>query len=400
MSALRMSTAALHQQGLQGLMQQQQRIARAQQELVSQSKLLRGADNPSGMARAQQLDHALSSLQQQDRNANLVEHRLRTQEGALADVGQQLDRARVLTVQANGGALSDRDRASIAAELRAVRSELLAIANRDDGNGRRLFAGTRDGVIPFADNGGTVAYAGDDGRNSIEVAPDQWVLDGEPGSEVFLRVRTGDGIVRGSAAATNTGSGVLVSSGVADHATWSGQALRVEFTAADAWRVLDGDGNELATGSYAEGATIGAGGMQLTITGTPAAGDSFSVEPAPTRDVFATLQGLVDALEAPASSAADRARRANLVGAALGDLSTAQDHMLALRSATGSRMATIDSASDTRSATDLTLQESLSELRDVDVAEAASRLSLHLAALDAAQKTMLRVQGLSLFDRM
>lgn len=400
MSALRMSTAALYQQGLQGLMQQQQRIARAQQELVSQSKLLRGADDPSGMARAQQLDHALAALQQQDRNATLVEHRLRTQEGALADIGLQLDRARVLTVQANSGALSDRDRASIAAELRAVRDELLAIANRDDGNGRRLFAGTRDGVIPFADHGGVVSYAGDDGRNRIEVAPDHWVADGEPGSEVFLRVRTGDGIVRGSAAATNTGSGVLVSSGVTDHAAWSGQALRVEFTAADAWRVLDAAGTELASGSYTQGDTISAGGMQLSLTGTPAAGDSFSVEPAPTRDIFATLQGLVDALEAPVSSDSDRARRANLVGAALGDLATAQDHMLALRSATGSGMAAIDSAGDARSATDLILQESLSALRDVDVAEAASRLSLHLAALEAAQKTMLRVQGLSLFDRM
>src|SRR5690606_27918661 len=97
-------------------------------------------------------------------------------------------------------ALSDQDRASIASELRAVRSELLAIANRDDGNGRRLFAGTRDGVIPFADNGGVVAYAGDDGRNRIEVSPDQHITDGDAGSDVFLRVRTGDGIVRGSAA--------------------------------------------------------------------------------------------------------------------------------------------------------------------------------------------------------
>src|SRR5690606_18085843 len=224
--------------------------------------------------------------------------------------------------QANSGALSDRDRASMAAALRAVRSELLAIANRDDGNGRRLFAGTRDGVIPFADNAGVVSYAGDDGRNSIEVAPDHWVLDGEPGSEVFLRVRTGDGIVRGTAAATNTGNGVLQSSGVTDHATWSGQALRVEFTAADAWRVLDGGGNELAAGSYTEGGTISAGGMQLTLTGTPAAGDSFSVEPAPTRDIFATLQGLADALEAPVSRDPHRPRRANLVRAALGALAT------------------------------------------------------------------------------
>ena len=400
MTVLRMSTAGLYNQGLQGLLQQQQRLARVQQELVGQNKLLRGADNPSGMARAQQMDHLLASLQQQDRNATLVEHRLRSQENALADVGTQLDRARQLAVQANSPALSDSDRASIAAELRAVRSELLAIANRDDGNGRRLFAGTRDGVIPFADNGGVVSYAGDDGRNSLEISPDHWVVDGEPGSEVFLRVRTGDGIVRGSAAAGNTGTGVLQSSGVVDHAAWTGQSLRVEFTAADAWRVLDGDGNELATGSYTEGATITAGGMQLKISGAPAAGDSFRVEPAPVRDVFATLQGLADALEAPAADPAARAWRANQVGAALGDLATAQDHMLSLRAATGSRLSALDNAADARSATELTLHESLSELRDVDVADAASRLALHLAAIEAAQKTMLRVQGLSLFDRM
>jgi len=42
----------------------------------------------------------------------------------------------------------------------------------------------------------------------------------------------------------------------------------------------------------------------------------------------------------------------------------------------------------------------LSHLRDVDYAEAASRLTLQLTALEAAQKTMLRIQGHSLFDKM
>ncbi|WP_202843594.1 flagellar hook-associated protein FlgL [Luteimonas saliphila] len=400
MSALRISTAGLYAQGLQGMLQQQQRVARTQQELVSNTKLQRAADDPAAMARAQQLDHALASLGQQDRNANLVQHRLRSQESALADVGNQLNRARELAIQANSGAMSAQDRASVAAELRAVRSELLAIANRDDGNGRRLFAGSRDGIIPFADNAGTVAYAGDDGRNVVEVAPDQWVADGDAGSDVFLRVRTGDGIVRGSAATANTGSGVLQSSAVADHAAWGGQPLRVEFTSADTWRVLDPSGTELATGAYADGATINAAGMQLTLTGAPATGDTFTVEPAPTRDIFATLQGLVDALEAPAATAAEFARRDNLVGAALGDLASAQNHMLALRSGTGSRLAALETAEDARSAGDLTLTQSLSELRDVDFAEAASRLSLQLTALEAAQKTMLRVQTLSLFDRL
>lgn len=400
MTALRISTAGLHAQGLQGMLLQQQRVARTQQEMISNSKLLRAADDPAAMARAQQLDHALAALGQQDRNANLVQHRLRAQESALADVGSQLNRARELAIQANSGALSAQDRASIAAELRAVRGELLAIANRDDGNGRRLFAGARDGVIPFVDSPGGVVYAGDDGRNRVEIAPDQWVVDGDPGSDVFLRVRTGDGIVRGSAAAGNTGSGVLQSTGIADHAAWGGQSLRVEFTAADAWRVVDGNGTELATGSYADGATIVAGGMQLALTGAPAPGDSFVIEPAPTRDVFATLQGLIDALETPAASPAELARRNNLVGAALGDLATAQDHMLAMRSATGSRLVTLDMAEDARSGIDLTFTQLLSDLRDVDFAEAASRLSLQLTALEAAQKTMLRVQGMSLFDRL
>lgn len=400
MTALRISTAGLYAQGLQGMLQQQQRVARTQQELISNNKLLRAADDPAAMARAQQLDHALAALGQQDRNANLVQHRLHAQESALSDVGSQLNRARELAIQANSGALSAQDRASIAAELRAVRGELLAIANRDDGNGRRLFAGTRDGVIPFVDNAGGVVYSGDDGRNRVEVAPDQWIADGDPGSDVFLRVRTGDGIVRGSAATGNTGTGVLQSSTVSDHAAWGGQALRVEFTAADAWRVVDASGTELATGSYADGATILAGGMQLALTGAPAPGDSFVIEPAPTRDVFATLQGLIDALETPAASPAELARRDNLVGAALGDLASAQDHMLALRSATGSKLVALDMAADTRSATDLTFTQLLSDLRDVDFAEAASRLSLQLTALEAAQKTMLRVQGMSLFDRM
>lgn len=400
MSVLRISTAGLYAQGLNGMLQQQQRVARTQQELVSNNKLLRAADDPAAMARTQRLDHALSTLGQQDRNATLVEHRLRSQESALADVGGKLDRARELAVQANSGSLSAEDRTAIANELRSVRSELLAVANRDDGNGRRLFAGSRDGVIPFADHAGTVSYAGDDGRNQVEVAPDQWVIDGDGGSDVFLRVRTGDGIARGSAAPANTGTGVLQSTAVSDHAAWGGQALRVEFTASDSWRVVDDAGTELATGAYVEGATISAGGMQLTLTGAPAAGDTFTVEPAPTRDIFATLEGLADALDAPVSTPAERARRDNLLGAALGDLATAQNHMLALRTGTGSRLAALDTASDARAAGDITLRESLSELRDVDFAEAASRLSLQLTALEAAQKTMLRVQTLSLFDRM
>lgn len=397
---LRISTAGLHAQGLQSLLLRQQQLARTQRELVTGNKLERAADDPSGMAEAQRLDHALSTLEQHGKNAGLLEHRLRSQEQALSDVGDQLNRARELALQANGGVLAASDRKAIAMELRAIRSEVLSIANRDDGAGRRLFAGARDGVMPFADNGASISYAGDDSRNQVDVAPDLAIADTDAGSDVFLRVRTGDGLVSGTAAAGNTGSGVLQASAVTDYATWNGQALRVEFTAPDAYRVLDAVGTVLASGAYVPNTSISAGGVQVTLTGAPATGDTYTVERAATRDVFATLQNLADALDAPATTAGEKARRDNAVGAAIGDLGTAQNHMLSLRAGTGTRLASLDNAAETRSAGDVSLAETLSQLRDVDYAEAASKLTLQLTALEAAQKTMLRVQTLSLFDQL
>lgn len=397
---LRISTAGLHAQGLQGLLMRQAQVARSQQELVTGTKLFRAADNPSAMAESQRLDHALSTLDQHGKNAGLLEHRLRSQEQALADVGSQLNRARELAVQANSPVLSTADRKSIADELRSIRSEILSIGNRDDGAGRRLFAGARDGVMPFADNGGSVSYAGDDGRNRVEVAPDLSLDDTDAGSDVFLRVRTGDGIARGVAGTGNTGSGVLQASSVTDHAAWAGKSLSVVFTAADAYDVVDADGTVLASGSYTANTAISAGGVQMTLTGAPATGDTFTIERAPTRDVFATLQNLADALDAPATTPAEQARRGNALGAALGDIGAAQDHMLSLRANTGTRLASLDSAAESRSAGEVTLAETLSGLRDVDYAEAISKLSLQITAMEAAQRTMLRMQSLSLFDKL
>ena len=154
----------------------------------------------------------------------------------------------------------------------------------------------------------------------------------------------------------------------------------------------------LASGAYTDGATLEGAGIQLTLTGTPAAGDRFSVGPAPNRDIFATLDALADALEAPATTAAGRAARGNAVNAALGDLRTAQDHFLTARASTGTRLAALDDATDSRSAYGLGLETVLSNLRDVDPAEAASRLALQSTALEAAQRTLIKVQSMSIFD--
>ena len=397
---MRISTAQIHYQGLQGLLQRQQGLARTQQEMISGSKLATAADDPAAFASAQRIDHAVASLEQFERNSGMVEHRLRLQEQALSDSSDVLIRARELAIQANTPALSDSDRSAIAAELRSLQSGMLGIANRNDGTGRSLFAGTRDGITPFADVGGSVVYAGDDGRNEIDIAAGLSVADADAGSNVFMRVRTGDGSVRGSANPANTGSGVLQSSGVTDYAAWNNTELSVRFTAADAYQVVDKADNVVTSGTYVPGGSIAINGIQMRLTGAPATGDEFTIERAPNDDVFTTLDKLADALEAPAANASDRARRDNVVAASIGDLATAQGHMLDLRASTGTRLATLDSVADARSAEGVSLAATLSNLRDVDYAEAATQLALHLTALEAAQRTMVRVQGMSLFDAL
>jgi len=404
---LRVSTSGLHAQGLAALLRHQSQIARTQQQLTTGTRITQAKDDPVAASNAQRLDHVLAMLGEYGRAAGQADNRLRLQEEALADAGGALSRARELAIQGNNAPLSDNDRKAIAAEVRQLRASLIAIANRDDGNGRRLFAGTRDGVVPFVDNAGSVAYAGDDGQNRIDIAPEIAIADTDPGSAVFLRVRTGDGTMRAAAAAANAGTGLLDAANVPDPAAWGGRTLSVRFTSATDYEIVDGGGAALAPpvgGTWAAGQAIpdaAAGlGVQFRITGAPAAGDTFTVERAPARDVFATLDALADALEAPTAAPADAARRANALASAIGDIATAEDHMLTLRAGTGMRLQELDSAAERRGSEEVTLADTLSQLRDTDYAEAISRLSLEMTALDAAQKSLLRIQGLSLFDKL
>ena len=50
------------------------------------------------------------------------------------------------------------------------------------------------------------------------------------------------------------------------------------------------------TGTYKAGDDLEVNGVRLRITGAPAAGDSFNVQAASSRDIFSTMDNLVAAL--------------------------------------------------------------------------------------------------------
>ena len=104
------------------------------------------------------------------------------------------------------------------------------------------------------------------------------------------------------------------------------------------------------------------------------------------------------ALEQPVSGPADNARQVGAIGRALADLDQAVGRISAVRSTVGARLSAIESQADQRSVELIELERTLSEIEDLDYAEAISRFNLRSVSLQAAQQSYTMFARLSLFD--
>jgi len=394
----RISTFGLYSQGLAAMLQRQSDVARTQLQLSSHSKMLTAADDPVSAGIGVMLDRATAQLDRYTSNASAVSNRLNLEEAALASAGAKITRVKQLALQASNDALSTEARASIVAELKQEYAGLVADANSGDGVGRYLFGGSQDGSAPFASGASGVSYAGDQVQRRVDVSASVAVGDSDPGSETFMRIGTGNGTFAARASSTNTGTAALSAASLSNAAAWDGGSYRVNFDGAGGYQVLDASSTVVASGAYSSGSALSFRGVQLTLNGQPAAGDSFTVQPSPTQSLFATVQKLIDTTSAPSTTDAEKAAQRNGFYAAIEDLDQAENHVLNVRAGVGSRLMTLDETAAERDAQSVTLKSTLSNLRDLDYTEAASRLSLQMTALQAAQQTFQRVQGMSLFN--
>ena len=138
-------------------------------------------------------------------------------------------------------------------------------------------------------------------------------------------------------------------------------------------------------------------GVDIRIDGNPASGDSFTVAPAGNRDVFAMLDDLVAALQAPAATGAQRAQLHSNIGQRIADMDSALSHIIDVRGEIGTRVRALDQQDSLSADFALHLNTTLSSVRDLDYADALSRLQKEMFGLDAAQQTFARTQDLSLF---
>ena len=399
---MRLSTAAIHRTSIDAILQQQTRLARTQTQVTSGKRFQTAAEDPIAATRAAALDRTVADNAQFERNSNIIQSRLSYEEQSLTDVTLLLQRTRELALEGANSTLGQSERNMLATELRQLVGELVDISNRDDGNGEYLFAGTSTATKPFARGTTGVNYVGDQTTRFLRVSGSQAIADGHPGTEVFMDIRQANGTFRTAVAAANLGSGTIDVGTVVDPAAWVPGNYTLRFTSATDWVVEDETTPtpvQVATGSgFTSGQTIQFLGARVTVTGAPATGDSFAIEAAQDTDMFTVLDDLIATLTAGTGLPSDKAVFQQQIGASIADLDQSLDRVLSVRSEVGTRLSAIDNAANAREVESIDLEELLSDLRDVDYAEALSRLNQEYAGLQAAQQAYTKISQLSLFD--
>jgi flagellar hook-associated protein 3 FlgL len=394
----RISTAAMHKVALQGILERNAELIKTQNQIATGKRITNPSDDPSGAVRALDIDRVLAESRQFARNSEVATNRLTYEEQTLADMTSTLQRVRDLTVQGANATVDSTGRAAISEEIQARLNDVISIANRKDANGEYLFAGFQTLTQPFSKSGSTVQYVGDQGVRLVQTSPTQKVADGHSGFEVFLNVSDGNGTFVTGANAANTGSGIIDSGSVTNPSAWVKGSYTLRFTSATAYEVLDSTNAVVTTGTYTSGGAIAFNGIQISLTGNPATNDQFTVDPSTTEDVFTTLQKLITTLARSGVTTADKAQFSTEMGATLTQLDSALDHVSGVRSDVGARLSALQETADSRDDREVDLSKSLSELRDLDYAEAITRLNVQLVGLQAAQSSYTKMAQLSLFD--
>ena len=85
------------------------------------------------------------------------------------------------------------------------------------------------------------------------------------------------------------------------------------------------------------------------------------------------------------------------MGQRIGDLDSALSHIIDARGEIGARVRALDQQDSLSADFAVHLNTTLSSVRDLDYADALSKLQKQLFGLDAAQQTFARTQDLSLF---
>ncbi|TFV99556.1 flagellar hook-associated protein 3 [Oxalobacteraceae bacterium OM1] len=400
---MRISTSSLYQTSLARLNDLQAKLAKVQEQLSTNRRIVSPSDDPVAASRALDLSQSKAVNARLGQNRGDARAALQIEESTLAGVTSLYQDIKTSIVQAGNGALDNTQRQFIATDLKNKLADLIGKANSRDGEGNYLFAGFQNTAQPFNQSGATVQYAGDQGVRMLQVGQARQMAINDTGHALFVDVPATNA-TRAIPAPTNAGTGTIGTPQVLDSTKLTGHTYAIDIGGGGTtYAVYDITADptkttSVASGTYSSGAPIQFDGMQVAVTGAVANNDSFTLQPAPTQDVFATMQNLIDALGKPVSTDADKTMLQYNLTTANDNIDKALDNVLTVRASVGSRLKELDSLDSTGDDLDLQYESAIESLTGLDMAKAITELTLQKTSLEAAQQSFVKISNLSLFN--
>lgn len=412
---MRVSTLQIHRNGLANMLSTQEALTKTQEQVSSGVRVNTAADDPIAAARILQIEQQLALTEQYENNMVSATNRLELEESTLSSVTDYYDRIRELTIQAGSGVLAETDREAISAEIEEIEEALVELFNTRDATGEYIFAGFQGGDAPFVQNeNGRYSYEGDDGQRFVAIGSSTTVATGDSGIDLFVDIPAASETFTTTVSPLNTGTTTVSAGFVTDEEAFAEfypddlvitfnadsavtpAATNYTVTRASDGRVVNGLENQV----YADGAEISINGVSLQISGVPEPGDQVIAESTPKQSITDTIFRFTEALNTLSNSSEDQETLDNLIEDTLANLDAALAVVSSTQSKIGARLNTIENTELMTADVKLANQEALSDLRDADLAEAVSRMTLESTLLEAAQQSYTVISNLSLFNKM
>lgn len=412
---MRISTLQTFQNGINGILDRQTGVNKTQQQISSGRRVLTPADDPIASTKILQLQQDIAQKDQYKRNMTAAKNRLNLEEATLKTATDNLARLKELTVRAGGGSLTIEDRQAISAEVKQIEKAMVDLFNTKDAGGEYIFAGFRGGEQPFVrGENGRYDFKGDEGQRFLAISDSTTVATGDSGKGIFVDVKAAANTFTTQVSTANQGDAKISAGFVTDkekYAEFYPDDLVITFNPDDAvtpnrttYSIRRASDNRVVEGldkvPYNAGTPIEATGVQFKIFDVPEQGDQFIVKSSPRQSITDTLHRLSEGLDTLQDNQTDADTLKTLVSDTLKNLNFAQESISETRSKIGARLNVVENTEKLTADVELVSKKVLSELSDVDFAEAASRLSFQTVVLEAAQQSYVTISRLSLFDKI
>lgn len=115
------------------------RLNQTYSQVSSGKRINSAADDAAGLAIATRFSSQVSGTQQAQRNGLDAKSLVETEDGALAQITEGIERLKELSVQQGNGILNDSDRAALAKEASQISAQINQVIEQSSFNGKDLF---------------------------------------------------------------------------------------------------------------------------------------------------------------------------------------------------------------------------------------------------------------------